>query len=278
MERPLVEIENYDAVYDFYYDLEPSARLARVGHAVLSQLYKPRTHFNEGADERISDLLANDHLIMFALNHVYAADTVSLPAMMRQEPVFHDMIGQTNIYAKASLFSGNQMFRKLIDGLGAKPVFRKKDVPEVYAEDEALRMRRLSTERLIAVGAHGLDKGFHAAIFPEGERDENFVKAQRNPRIVKPLRPGIVDMIHASNDPERIAIIPMGFSYGEKAATRSKTKTGKVTQEIKRRKPVLVVGSPIRVSTRVSKTALRVETQDALQRAVDIAWDIQDNM
>lgn len=216
---------------------------------------------------------------MLLADHVFAEDTVHLPALLLRERVFRPMIGRTNIYGMSPLLSADSRHatptRYLFDGLGMIPVFRRKDSKYLtgLSEDEKANLQKGARKALIETVAHKLDLGFHPTMFPEGERSENFSDNETDHRVVKPLLRGFVDMIYASKMPEEVTIVPLGFGYDPRTENRPKTKIERYRQMNWKRTPTVFIGNPIEV-TMSGKEALLERTQEALQNAVTAAHSI----
>lgn len=210
MKKPEVIIENFEQVYDFYSNYQQPAFGARLGHRVMSWMFRPEVDYAPGANDASLELLNNpEKRTIIAINHLSDNDQYVVASMAHREPAFKQMIGNTFIQAKEPLFHHpNKMLRPLlrhgVDIMGAIPAFRKKDITE---EQEDLRHK--ATNRLIDVSIQKLQQGLHMAIFPEGTRNKD------NPEKVQELKPGIAIVAGRVATFHEVGIIPVGFAYDE---------------------------------------------------------------
>lgn len=248
---PQATLDNYGEVLEFC-GREPSRIVTTLGHFVVSQQYKPIVTFEEGAEDRIGNLLAEGQQADMLANHVYGADVRHLPALLWREPVFKPMIGKTYIFGKSELTQGDELSDKLqrwiYYRLGMIPLIRGKDVNEVIWSDSTKAAFDSAKEAAIDLGATKFDQGFHETIFPEGERDESLDKGQRNPNVVRPFKHGFAEMILRSHDPANIFIITPGLSYPELPHQDPETKKEKRANKSAKLHPDIYIPHPIEVA------------------------------
>lgn len=269
-ERPEVSLENFEAVYD-YYERDPSRVIATLGHLAVSTKYKPDVIFDSEAEEQIGEVFDGGGQAFLLANHVYGEDVRHLPSLLWRERVFKPMITRTNIYGKSELVSGRSQGAKvqriLYDELGMVPVFRRKDLAEdEWSEDNQILFPR-AKERLLDLGASKLNRGFHAAIFPEGERDEVLAQEERDPSKVRRLMGGFAEMIGRSERLGNIFIVIAGLSYPDLPFKNPTSKQEKSTNKEVKLRPTLFIPRPVEV-TRENIDNLVSIAQDSLQSAV----------
>lgn len=257
MSAPRVKIENYEEVYDYYRQREPSPFVARLGHLVAGLLYHPNVDYQSGAQAKIHEKITGDSKrpVLIVPNHINRSDVMHLPAILQREKVFRPMRTKTVIVAKSPLFRDAR--RIIYDRLGAIPAFRKKDSEGLDLDYNHKKFLQASAKKELSdVIGSKIDSGFNVAIFSEGELSRHTEEA--DPRTVQPLRDGIIDMINAANDPEGLMIITAGFAY-----------TGVSSAEL--RKPRVYIPEPLEIGN--STDGLLNKIQSSLQSAVDVAHE-----
>ena len=255
MRAPEVKIENYEEVYNYYRQREPSPFVARLGHLVAGLLYHPDVEYQSGVQAKIHEKISGNSKrpVLIVPNHINRSDVMHLPAILQREKVFRPMRANTVIVAKSPLFRDAR--RILYDRLGAIPAFRKKDSIELDLDNDHKKILQTSAKKeLTKVVGSKIDNGFNVAIFSEGELSRHTEEA--DPRTVQPLRDGIINMINAAKDPEGLMIITAGFAY-----------TGASSAEL--RKPRVFIPEPLEVGN--STDGLLQKIQSSLQLAVDEA-------
>lgn len=248
MKKPEVILENYKQVYDYYEEYQQPKAGARLGHSVMSWMFRPQVEYSQGAKEASLDLLKDPNKrTIIAINHLSDNDQYVVASMAHREQSFRQMIGNTFVQAKEPLFHHpNKIIRPLlrrgVDVMGAVPAFRKKDVTE-----DQEQLRHDATARLLDISVNKLQRGMHMAIFPEGTRNKD------NPDKVQELRPGVAIVAGRVATACEVGIIPVGFTY-----------------EGDKRHPKMWVGEPILDSDFSADTFLPF-LRDSLQDAVNNA-------
>lgn len=216
MSRPSVTLDNYREVYAYYQDHQQHLVAARLLHGTLSVAYHPQVSYADGAEEKIEGLLNVSRQLVLAANHTYWADPCVVATLPRTQTLLRPLLGTTFIPSKAPIFS-NLILRRIVDGLGAVPVFRVEDL-EVAGEDaheaEQSRLLRRAGSLLLETCTVKLDGGQHMAIFPEGTRNEG------DPLKVQRLHGGVGRMVCGVSQVEQPAIVPVGVHYDERSRLR----------------------------------------------------------
>jgi 1-acyl-sn-glycerol-3-phosphate acyltransferase len=250
MSRPEIDVANYDALYDYYENRQPSERFSRFAFAALAKVYRPEAVFESGtADEVAKHLEANGSLIV-AANHVNIHDQFVVASLARREEPLDQLPGRTIIPAKVSLFSPKPL-RVAVDAMGAVPTFRYKDIADKQtgvADEEHVRYKRAADMRMIRMMTRTLIQGRHVAIFPEGTRNAD------DPSRVQKIQRGIGVIAQNAAKKTAVAVLPVGIAYGESVFT-----------------PRAAVGKPLAVRGYKAAAELTRDIHDALQSAVDLA-------
>jgi hypothetical protein len=220
MSRPRVELENHEAVYDFYDGYHPSMAGARFGHAVLGRVYPVTLDFAEGARSDIRSLSAEGARFGIGSNHLSDRDQFLLASFTTEDEVLAFLMGHTRIPAKEAIQNApipgilRETVRRGADMMGSIPAFRVKDrfegVERQDRDPEQVSLQQASSEGLKRVLVHGLVEGGHMVSFDEGERNRtNLLKIQQ-------LKKGRVDIDQALRaiDPSiDLVTLPIGMYY-----------------------------------------------------------------
>lgn len=158
MGKPVVTLENQQAVYEYYARHQQGRALARAAYAGLAARYRPRVAYADGAREAIAALLAEGGNLLIAVNHLSDKDQYILAAAAWRSPL-RAIIGRTRVLAKDELFADPGR-RRQIDMMGGIPVFRSKNHGLRAVADAGRQMMDTSAARLA--------RGDSLAIFPEG--------------------------------------------------------------------------------------------------------------
>ncbi|MBC2588695.1 MULTISPECIES: 1-acyl-sn-glycerol-3-phosphate acyltransferase [Rhodococcus] len=239
MERPVVALDNYEAVYDFYLEHRQSRPVARAAYALLAARYRPRVCCDDGVRDRLRELIRARTPLLVVANHLTHSDQYVLAATAWRSPL-RPVIGSTRVLAKDELFADESQRRK-IDMMGGIPVFR--------AKNHGLRAVSDAGRRMMDVSAARLHHGDSVAIFPEGTCNEG------DPTRLQPLGTGIGHIVRRSRDlGARPALVCVGIGYGP-GKDPSRPASVFLTE------PVTDLDGKVRDVTRL--------VQDELQRAVD---------
>lgn len=213
MKKPPVTLENYQAVYEYYAQHRQNPVAWRLSHFVLGKLFRPNVTMAPGAAEEIERHLDRGNQLVVASNHVSDIDPPIIVATAERSPLKR-IAGNTFIPSKYSLFRQTSLKgrvqRRAIDGLGAIPIFRNKDVrpdgSEVSEEQKVLQKAALSG--LLETSIELINQGQNMAIFPEGERNPE------DPANLLELGWGLGHIVCNADPKNDLAIVPMGIHYG----------------------------------------------------------------
>lgn len=220
MKRPKVSLENHKELYEFYQQHRQGQKSSKVLHSALSIAFKPRVHFADGAEQAIDQLFKAGRTVVLASNHIRAVDPCVIASLPIHQELFRPLLGNTFIPSKKSIQS-IPVVRHLVDGLGAVPTFRQKDVKSKADES------RLSgaSRGLLKTAILRMEHGQHMAVFPEGERNKTDTSR------IQDLQKGVGLMVCKVTDVEQPAIVPMAIHYDSSSVTSL-------------RSPHVFVGSP----------------------------------
>ncbi len=239
MRRPEVSITNQSEVYNFYKQYRPNLSTAWLLHHALGTVFHPKVAYADGAEEAITSLLADKRPIVLAANHTKAVDPCIIAALPSQQKSLRSLIGNTFIPSKSPIFK--PVLRRIIDGLGAIPVFREEDGLELLEiarsqsdSDQAKTflsggevasvtesvlslnstLIAAAGSRLVQISVARMNAGQNMAIFPEGTRNKT-----DDPTRVQELNRGIGLMVCKVKDAPQPPIIPMGIFYGDQSGS-----------------------------------------------------------
>ncbi|MGN7134818.1 lysophospholipid acyltransferase family protein [Rhodococcoides corynebacterioides] len=214
MDRPVVALENADAVYDYYLAHQQNRRVARLAYGALASRFRPRVHYGVGARERLRSLIYDDRRLIIAVNHVSDTDPYTVAAAAWSSAL-RPVIGRTRVLAKDELFVETEpgrtrgraalaeraSQRRRIDMMGGIPVFRGKD--------HGLRAAARAGNLMMDVCAERLRRGDDLAVFPEGTCNDG------DPAVLQHVGSGIGHIIARARakdvDP---TLVVMGLHYG----------------------------------------------------------------
>lgn len=201
MSRPKIELDNYAEVYSYYREHKQGPRVAKVLHTVLGLAFRGKLGFSPGAEEQLESIFIRNRGVVLAANHVKGIDPCVIAALPARRKSLKPLTGTAFIPAKPSIFIPG--VRHVVDGLGAVPVWRKKDAktPEQHA------ILGNANRALLATCVAKMDQGEHMAIFPEGTRNKI------DPLKVQQLQGGIGLMVCRVSKVEQPAIVPIGIYY-----------------------------------------------------------------
>lgn len=201
MSRPKIELENQAAVYDYYRDHRQGPQAARFLHGALALAFRGKLGFDTNAEATIDGLFKQGRTVVLASNHVKGTDPCVIAALPARRESLKPLVGNAFIPAKPSIYIPG--VRHLVDGLGAIPVWRKKDAKT--PEQEA--MLGSANRALLATCVAKMNRGEHMAIFPEGTRNKV------DPLRVQQLQGGVGLMVCKVTQVEQPAIVPIGIHY-----------------------------------------------------------------
>lgn len=202
MSRPEVTLENYEELYSYYGQHEPSELALKGLHLATRAIYMPETHYAAGAEATITSLLENDHRLIMTCNHINMLDQLPVAAMMREEEAFRPVVGHTSILAKQPYFR-NPLARRLMDTMGAIPVFRAQDT-----EGSSNKDRLAAANAMIGAAVERIEAGGHLFLFPEGTRNRD-----DRTKLGK-IQSGVGRIATRSAEVASVAIVPMAIWYG----------------------------------------------------------------
>lgn len=204
MTPPRIELENYEAVYDYYEQQSPNQRNARFLHRLFGNIYRPDAQFEEGAEDKINDHFTQGNNVIVAANHLSTSDPLVLASIVHNEDALHPLNGSAYILGKAPIFKVKPI-RPFIDNFVAVPTFRGKDVAKLDMPEEEKKAWRLkATRRMLDLCVAKGNEGYNVAIFPQGTRGEE-----------ARARPGIGHIAHGLDRPEDFLVLPIGIAYNE---------------------------------------------------------------
>ncbi|MGB3769573.1 MAG: 1-acyl-sn-glycerol-3-phosphate acyltransferase [Rhodococcus sp. (in: high G+C Gram-positive bacteria)] len=220
MDRPVVSLDNVDAVYDYYRDHQQNRRVARLAYGALAGRFRPRVRYGDGARERLRSLIYDDTRFVLVVNHVSESDPYTVAAAAWSSAL-RPVIGRTRTLAKDDLFVETEpqgtrsrvltertraiaertSQRRRIEMMGGIPVFRSRD--------HGLRAVSRAGNLMMDMCAERLLRGDDLAIFPEGTCNEG------DPTVLQHVGSGVGHIVGRSRsrgvDPK---LVVMGLHYG----------------------------------------------------------------
>lgn len=264
MRRPPVQIDGFEAVYDYYEQHRQSRLYARAMHALFARVYRADITCDPGVEDAISQALAAGTRVIISPNHTTADDQYVVVSIVQKLRSLRPLRGTTFIPSEPSLFrrSGisGKMLRRAVDGLGAVPTFRLEDLRRAGVEltDDMQDLHRRSMARASETQVAKLIAGECMAGFWEGTRNRSDF------RVVQPLKKGIAHTAISAAEQVPVLLLPVGIYYGAEPDDYRRPKLrGRHT-------PFVSVGTPIPVTT-TSAEDLTARLQPAIQRCVDQA-------
>lgn len=222
MSRPEVTLENYPAVFEYYDQRRPNPNFARLGHYVMTKLYHPHITMAEHDQAELQRELSGSAQMLLVSNHTTSKeDQYNLAASVYLAPPLRPRMGYIAIMSKMSVFNGRGIGGKLqryaVDGLGAIPVVRGKDInPNDYATqeelEEAIAEQRQNSKLSRQLGINKtLRDHLDLAGFPEGER----LLSGQDPRTVRELKTGFSDIYSHLVKVTRVVVVSVGLFNGD---------------------------------------------------------------
>jgi 1-acyl-sn-glycerol-3-phosphate acyltransferase len=188
MSKPAVTLPNAPEMYEYYGARGPSMPVARTIHALSSLAFHPDITSDEGALVSLRETLDDkSKRVVLSCNHQSNWDSVELAGIVQRVPEMRPMIGHTRIFSKPSFFR-YPIMRTIFDGIGAIPVFRKKDILRAYGDDPAgITDSRKARDALISITVKRMvEYGEDLAGYFEGERNTEDITQ------VLDLQPGVI--------------------------------------------------------------------------------------
>lgn len=263
MKRPDVDLDNFEAVYRYYESHDQNMPFARFAHLVFAKVFRIDLSVDEGATDVIRDSMASGTRMIISPNHLTGDDQYVIVALAQHLEALHPLRGKTFIPSEPSLFARSgfkgRMLRRAVDGLGAMPTIRSKDLRRQGVEqtEEVVELHRRAMVAASDAQVAQLIRGQHMAGFWEGTRNRT------DYRVVQPLKKGMAHTAIAAAGSVNVAILPVGFSYGgEPADYKHPDLPGK-------HKPLVHVGMPIPVETSDANELVEI-VYPAIQRCVDV--------
>lgn len=263
MARPKVDHENHEAVYRFYETHEQNRAFAHFAHRVFARMFKVSITSEPGVADEIDRAIAEGTRIIISPNHLTGDDQYVIVAFAQAFKPLHPLRARTFIPAEPSLFrrSGlkGKFLRWAVDELGALPTFRLEDFRRRNIEitDEIVEIHRAATVGASDTQVAKLKAGHMMAGFWEGTRNRT------DYRVVQPLKKGMAYTAIAAAESHKVAILPVGLSYGGEPEDYAKpVLPGK-------RAPYIHFGRLIPVET-TDAAELTAQVQPAIQHCVDV--------
>lgn len=250
MRAPHISLENAEAVNEHFSQVKPNPALMRTLHFVMGQAIKATTKYKDNSHQLIQDALAENRQLFLAHNHQSNYDPFVLASMLQREKVLRPMRTRTVIPGKSPLFN-HPLYGWVVRNSGAVPIFRKAEFND--GSEQADEARRKANELQITIMRSHMNRGLHAAIYPEGTRGAN--EEGRDPTQLMPLHAGIGRIACSLNWPENVRIVCIGTIYTDGHQDK--------------RHPVSVVTEPFKVAKSVDEVVS--QTQENLQEAVRVA-------
>jgi hypothetical protein len=203
MKRPEVTLENYQAVYEFYDQYEPSARAQRAAHLILNLMYHPHVAFADDTDIQLEQAAENDMRLLIVANHVRGQDPLLFGPALRARDSLKYYNGRTIEPAKASIYKMPiPGLRYGLDILGAVPAFRKQETAGA-----TLDVRFGATAGYSQVSINKVIGGRSMIIHAEGTRNRD------NPRELLPIKEGTGRLACTLSKKVDIGILPVAIWY-----------------------------------------------------------------
>lgn len=213
MDRPVVSLDNAEAVYDYYRDHQQNRRVARLAYGALAGRFRPRVRYGDGARERLRALIYDDRRFVLAVNHVSETDPYTVAAAAWSSAL-RPVIGRTRVLAKDELFADTEpsrprgralsermSTRSRIEMMGGIPVFR--------GRDHGLRAVSRAGNLMMDLCAERLARGDDLAIFPEGTCNDG------DPAVLQHVGSGIGHIVsRARTRGVEPKLVVMGLHYG----------------------------------------------------------------
>lgn len=159
---PVVALDNYEAVYDYYANHQQSRLCALAAYAHLAYKYAPDVHYDDTTKEQVRQIRDSNGSFLISVNHpTNHSDQFVLAGTAWFSPLRYS-IGHMRVLGKDDLFVDEKQ-RKRVDMMGSIPVFRSKD--------HGLRAVSNAGQRMMDISAQRLATGDDLAIFVQGEHE-----------------------------------------------------------------------------------------------------------
>lgn len=282
MSKPLVTLENYENVYNYYQEHIQNPTAAWASHTLLAAAIRPHVGtVHPDIPAQLDSFHDAGYQFVIAANHLSDIDPPVIASLTRHFAPFRLLEGNTFIPSKSSLFH-NPLLRRIIDGLGATPQFRTSDVGRdgQPLPDKVRELRNAARDRSFEMARHKLQvQGQNMAIFPEKTR--NTV----DPSRLQKLGFGLGEILCNLNPELKLVIVPVGVYYGspelnamyqsgreDPAAHTSKPARtiGMIKRLNAQRKPFTVIGQPV-AGPFISKDDFYPTLHQNMQESIDLA-------
>lgn len=220
------DVANHVAIYERFENRTPHPNMAKFYHTVLGKALRPDSHFSEGAKEQMKWALDHGHLIALALTHGKLLDPPQIAAAVQREKALRKMRGTSMIGAKVSLYTGLPLLGPIITDIGARPVWREKDVLNKDMNLEgamtALEHQEAAGKEFIRSAIRSMNNGTNLAMHVEGTRNQepDFTLAEDGLPRMLPVKKGFGYIVSAVNPDINILIATAAFSYSPDASWR----------------------------------------------------------
>lgn len=163
-----INLENYQEVYEYFVDFDPSKILVGATARGLRMAYNPEVTLAKDKREEIDEHVEQGRPLIFASNHLRIDDQFVIGAAIQAIPILRKARERgVFVPAKLDYFNGGRLTtitKPFTEKLGGVPVFRAKD-----ATNKALF--RHATEAFLEMSAQKISHGQSMIIFPEGTRN-----------------------------------------------------------------------------------------------------------
>lgn len=267
-----VELNNYQAVYDWYESYRQPRPVTQLAYRALNMYYKPDVHYVDDAFDDFADYRRHDVPQIFVLNHLTNHSDQFVASAIAHQMTPED-VGRTRVLAKDELFRGTQ--RHFVDMMGAIPTFRKKDhaaktivgelpldteLTQGYLDkllEEQTAVIEKAADALITCTGNIVAHGENMAVFGEGTHNKG------NPLKLQKLRPGFARIaLHAYEKNANPVITPIGLAFGPDQ------------ESLNPRRAVAVIAPSLHIDNNSTIESLLNLTRESLQSAVTLANDI----
>ena len=265
MKRPDVELDNYQAVYDYYENHDQNKAFARFAHKALGAVYRPKISMDDNVEDVLNEEIKSGSRIVVAPNHITSDDQYLVVSIAEKIKSLHPLRGNTFIPSEPSLFTRpgikGKLLRNAVDELGAIPTFRLEDLrrKNVEVTEDIKETHRLSMLKASQTQESKLIRGSHMAGFLEGTRN------RVNHQEVQPFKKGMGHTILKASEQANVLILPVGMYYGGEPDDYIKPKVPSKYQ------PTVHLGTPINVKDFKDVDEMIAAVHPVMQKCVDEA-------
>lgn len=207
MKKPELDIENFQAVYDYYDAYNGNERVLRAAMKLSQLIYRTHPVYLDNCDKTYNYLSEEGYRYIFASNHQNFWDQFAIADTILQSDHFTDVYGNVSTPTKRGHYKWYT--RRVFDWAGSIPAYRKQDTEGVSKE-----LRGQATERMIEVAANKVIKlGRHIMIFPEGTRNNKTMNSAQ----LQTVRQGTMRIAQKIDEADiKVAVVPMAVWWGNK--------------------------------------------------------------